>query len=52
MMWDSPLYVVNMFYYHWLINKLLWPMAWQNIVSLKIQAEIEEDRNRSPEDTM
>ena len=24
MMWDSPLYSVNMFYYHWLIKKLLW----------------------------
>ena len=23
-MWDSPLYAVNMFYYHCLINKLFW----------------------------
>ena len=23
-MWDGPLYAVNMFYYHWLIKKLLW----------------------------
>ena len=27
MMWDSPLYAVSLFYYHWLIKKLLWPMA-------------------------
>ena len=30
MMLDSPLYAVNMFYCHWLIKKLLWPMAGQN----------------------
>ena len=27
MMWDCPFYAVNMFYYHWLIKKLFWPMA-------------------------
>ena len=27
MRWDSPLYAINMFYYHWLIKKLLWPMT-------------------------
>ena len=27
MMWDSPLYAVKMFYYHWLIKRLLWPVA-------------------------
>ena len=30
LMWDSPLHAVNMFYYHWLIKKLFWPMAGQN----------------------
>ena len=29
-MCDSPLYAVNMFYYHWLVKKLFWPMAGQN----------------------
>ena len=24
MMWDSPVYAVNMFYYHWSKKKLLW----------------------------
>ena len=28
---EFPLYTVNIFYYHWLIKKLLWPMAEQNI---------------------
>ena len=23
LMWDSPMYAVNMFYYNWLIKKLL-----------------------------
>ena len=27
LMWDSPLYSMNMFYYHWLLKKLFWPMA-------------------------
>ena len=27
LMWDSPLYAVNMFYYYWLIKKLLQPMV-------------------------
>ena len=31
LMWDSPLYAMNIFYYYWLIKKLLWPMAGQNI---------------------
>ena len=29
--WCSPLYAVNVFYYHWLTKKLLWPMVEQNI---------------------
>ena len=44
MMWDSPLHVVNTFYYHWLIKKLLLSMTGQNIAR---QAETEkEDRVR------
>ena len=27
---DAPLYAVNMSYYHWLIKKLVWPIARQN----------------------
>ena len=34
-MWDAPLYAVNMFYYNWLIKKLLWPMAGQNTARLE-----------------
>ena len=30
MMWYSPLYALNMVYYHWLIKKFLRPMAGQN----------------------
>ena len=30
-MWDSPVYAVNVFYYHWLIKQLLWPMAGHNL---------------------
>ena len=52
MMWDCPLYAVNMFYCHWLIKKLFWPMAGQNIARQKIQAEIEEKRRWSQGDAM
>lgn len=41
LMWDSRLHVVNLFYYSWLIKKLYWPMAWQNITRWDIQAERE-----------
>lgn len=27
MMWDSPMYAVNMFYCYFLIKNLLWPVA-------------------------
>lgn len=43
LMWDVPLYAVNTFYYHWLIEKLLWSMTGQNIARQEIQAEIEEE---------
>ena len=35
MMWDSFLYAMNMFYYHWLIKKLLWPITGKNIARLE-----------------
>ena len=41
-----PLDAVNMFYYHWLIKKHLWPMTGQNIARWEIQAEIEEERRQ------
>ena len=40
-MWDSPLYAVNVFYYPWFIKKLLWPMAGQNKARWEIQRERE-----------
>ena len=51
-MWDSPLYAVNMFYYNWLIKKLLWPMAGQNKARQKIQTEIYKESRQSQGDTM
>ena len=41
-MWHAPLYVVNMFNYHWLIKKLLWPMAGQNIARQVSQTKYRE----------
>lgn len=35
MMWDSPLYTMNMFYYNWLIKNLLQHIAGQNIAGLE-----------------
>ena len=52
LMWDFPLYVINIFYYHWLVKKLLWPMAGQNIARQEIHAEIEEERRQSQRDAM
>lgn len=46
-MWDVPLYAVNVFYYHWLIEKLLWSMAGKNIARQEIQEEMEEERRQS-----
>ena len=45
LMWDSPLYVVNMFYYHWLIKMLIWLMAGQNTAKQGIQ----RDRGKNAE---
>ena len=39
--WDFPLYAENIFYHHWLIKKLLWPMAGQNRAKWEIPKEIE-----------
>ena len=47
---DSPLYAVNMFCFYWLIKKLLWPMAGQNVARWEIQTEIQEERRGSQED--
>ena len=52
MMWDSPLYAVNMFYYHWLIKKLIWPMTGQNIARWKIQTKIYRESRWSQADAM
>ena len=49
---DSPLYAVNMFYYHWLIKKLFGPMTGQNRARWEFQAEIEEKRRQNQEDAM
>lgn len=40
----TPLNAVNMFYYHWLINKeLLWPIAQQDRARWEIQAETQRE---------
>ena len=41
---ESPLYVVDMFYYHWLIKKLLRTMTGQNKARQEIQTEIYRER--------
>ena len=43
-MWDFTLHAVNMLFYYWLIKKLLWPMAEQNIARWEIQTEIDRER--------
>ena len=41
-MWAIPLYAVNMaFFPRWLIKKLLWPMAGQNIEKQEIKVDME-----------
>ena len=49
-MWDFP--IVCCEYYHWLIKKLLWSMAGQNIARWEIQAEMEEERRQSQGEAM
>ena len=46
LMWDSPLCAVNMFYYHWLTEKLLWPMAGQNVARRENEGEYREKEGR------
>ena len=45
-MWDSPLCAVNMFYCHWLIKKLLWPMTGQNRARQESETECREKKGR------
>lgn len=42
-----PLYAVTMFYYHWLIKKLLRPIASQDRTRWEIQAEIQGEGDRA-----
>ena len=49
LIWDFPLYAANMFYYHFLIKKLLWPMVGQNIAMLE---GIYGESRRSQRDAM
>ena len=50
MTWDAPLYAVNMFYYHWLMKNLLWPMIGQNIAGWEIQAERQGEKRQGQGD--
>ena len=43
-MWDALLYAVNVSYYHWLIKKLIWPIARQNRARQEIQTEIKGEK--------
>ena len=45
------LYAVNMFYYHWLINKLLWPITGQNKTWREIRTEIYRVKEGGMEET-
>ena len=49
---DSPLYAVNVFYYHWLIKKLLGLMTVQTRARWEFQAEKDEKRRQSQRDAM
>ena len=55
LMWDTLLFVLNMFNYHWLGRKWFWPMAGQNIARQEIQTDtgrkkVESERlQQSPE---
>ena len=43
-MWDALLYAVNMFYHHWLIKKLLWPMAELKKARQEIKKKVQGER--------
>ena len=47
-----PLYAMMMFYYHWLIKKLLWAYGFTEENKWKLQAEIEEKRRQNQGDAM
>ena len=44
LMWDTLLYAVNVFYYHCLIMKPIWPIARQNRSRWEIQAKMKGKR--------
>lgn len=52
LIWDSPKYAVNIFYFHCIIKKLFWPITGQNIAQQEIQAEIEKERRHVQTDAM
>ena len=45
-MWDASLYAVSVFYYHWLIKKLIWPIARQDIDGGKSNQRYREKTSR------
>ena len=50
LLWNSPCVCCEYVFLYWLIKKLLWPMAGQNVARWEIQTEIEEERRGSQED--
>ena len=48
-MWDTLQYAVNMFYYQWLIKKLLWPIAGQNTARQESQTKCREKEGKVKE---
>lgn len=52
MICDSPLYALNMLYYHVLIKKLLQPLSGQNKVSREIHTAIYTESRQNQEDAM
>ena len=52
MMWDVCPYALNMFHYHWLIKKLILPMAKQNRARQEIQEEIQGEQRQSQGDVI
>ena len=45
------MYVVNMFYYHFLIKRLIWSRVRENI-AMQILSEIQREGRQSPGDVM
>ena len=46
-MWDVLLYAVSMSFYLWLIKKLLWHIAGQNITRREVPGEMGEKKAES-----